>query len=213
MSRGVLVLMVFAAVSVVPLSAADGAFTFNTGGGISTPLNPTGQYAGTSGNFVVGDGYRISRRSAIVGQFMWSGLPPNLFVHHPVSAPFGKINLFTLTANYRYGFDRSHGSRFGLYAIGGGGWTTAMPQWTRITSYRPILSACRFTACHVRNSAELMALHGQERAPVMFPPGSAALMRDSLHSYGWWKRGEDNISALRPMIRNAFQSAPRTTNA
>jgi len=55
MSRGVLVLMVFAAVSVVPLSAADGAFTFNTGGGISTPLNPTGQYAGTSGNFVVGE--------------------------------------------------------------------------------------------------------------------------------------------------------------
>jgi len=28
--------------------------------------------------------------------------------------------LFTLTANYRYGFDRIHDSRYGMYVIGGG---------------------------------------------------------------------------------------------
>jgi hypothetical protein len=30
--------------------------------------------------------------------------------------------LNTLTANYRYSFDRIHDSRFGVYAIAGGGW-------------------------------------------------------------------------------------------
>jgi Outer membrane protein beta-barrel domain len=97
-------------------------FNFNAGGGISTPLNPTGSYAGVSGNFVAGAGYNIDKHNAIIGEFMWSGLPTNLFVLHPVNAPFGSINLYTLTANYRFQLDRLAGSRFGVYAIGGGGW-------------------------------------------------------------------------------------------
>ncbi len=59
-----------AAASVVPLCAEDGTFTFNMGGGITTPLNPTGQYAGTSGNCELGAGYKISDRSSISGEFM-----------------------------------------------------------------------------------------------------------------------------------------------
>jgi len=121
-SKGVLILTLLGAFATVPLWAEDGTFTFNMGGGISTPLNPTGQYAGTSGNFELGAGYKINKHSAIIGEFMWTGLPPNLFVIHPVDAPFGNINAYALTANYRYEFDRIHGSRFGLYAIGGGGW-------------------------------------------------------------------------------------------
>jgi hypothetical protein len=97
-------------------------FNFNIGGGVSTPLNPTAQFAGVSGNFVSGAGYNIDKRNSIIGEFMWSGLPPNFFVLHPVDAPFGNINLYSLTANYRYHFDRIAGSRFGLYAIAGGGW-------------------------------------------------------------------------------------------
>lgn len=95
---------------------------FNMGGGISTPLNPTGQYAGVSGNFVAGAGYNMHKHNSIVGEFMWSGLPPNLFVLHPVDVPFGSVNLYTMTANYRYHADSIAGSRFGLYAIAGGGW-------------------------------------------------------------------------------------------
>ena len=121
-SRNVLMLTLLGAISAIPLFAENDTFTFNMGGGISTPLNPTGQYAGTSGNFETGAGYKINRHSAIIGEFMWSGLPPNLFVLHPVSAPFGNINAYALTANYRYEFDRIQGSRFGVYAIGGGGW-------------------------------------------------------------------------------------------
>jgi hypothetical protein len=95
---------------------------FNIGGGVSTPLNPTGQFAGVSGNFVSGGGYNIDKKNAIIGEFMWSGLPPNIFFLHPINAPFGNVNLYTLTANYRYQNDRISGSHFGAYAIVGGGW-------------------------------------------------------------------------------------------
>jgi hypothetical protein len=122
MSKSVLTIGLLAITSIVPLGAQSGDFTFNLGGGITTPLNPTAQYSGTSGNFTAGAGYRINKRSAIIGEFMWSGLPPNLSVIHPINAPFGSINLYTLTANYRYSIDRIHGSRFGLYGLAGGGW-------------------------------------------------------------------------------------------
>src|SRR6185295_506637 len=87
MSQGLGVLTLLAIASVVPLHAQEDAFTFNIGGGISTPLNPTGQYAGTSGNFVGGAGLKVSKHGAVLGEFMWSGLPPNLFVLHPVGSP------------------------------------------------------------------------------------------------------------------------------
>src|SRR6185295_14122171 len=98
MTKSVLVVSLAAIASIVPLRAQNGDFTFNMGGGITTPLNPTAQYAGTSGNFVAGAGLQLSKKSAIVGEFMWSGLPPNLFVLHPINAPFGGVNLYTLTA-------------------------------------------------------------------------------------------------------------------
>jgi hypothetical protein len=122
MVKSVLIVSLLAIASTVPLGAQGGPFTFNMGGGISAPLNPTGQYAGTSGNFAAGAGYRINKQTSIVAEYMWSGLPPNLFVLHPIGAPSGTSNLNTLTANYRYEIDRIHNSRFGVYAIAGGGW-------------------------------------------------------------------------------------------
>jgi Outer membrane protein beta-barrel domain len=122
MSRSAFILSLLASGLIAPLSCAQGTLTFNIGGGISTPLNPTGQYSGTSGNLTAGSSYSINKRSSIVGEFLWSGLPPNIFVLHPIEAPFGNINLYTLTADYRYAIDRIHGSRFGVYGIGGGGW-------------------------------------------------------------------------------------------
>jgi hypothetical protein len=118
-------------ISVVILSATSAVavfaeeyekFTISGGGGISTPLNPTGAYAGISGNVVLGAGYNITKKHAIVGEFLWSGLPSNLFVIQPVKAPFSSINLFALTVNYRRQFDRLGGSPFGIYLTGGGGW-------------------------------------------------------------------------------------------
>jgi hypothetical protein len=98
------------------------ALTFAIGGGVSAPLNPTARYVGTSGNFVTGVGVNMNKHSSLEGDFMWSGLPPNLFVIHPVLAPTGHMNLFALSANYRYHVDRIRGSLLGAYLIGGGGW-------------------------------------------------------------------------------------------
>lgn len=124
MSEKVLVSIGLMAVAgLMPLQAGDlDRLNFNIGGGISAPLNPLGAYAGVSGNFSLGAGYNINKSDSLIGQFMWSGLPPNAFVLHPVNAPYGSMNLYALTANYRHQFDRIHGSPFGLYLIGGGGW-------------------------------------------------------------------------------------------
>jgi len=49
-------------------------------------------------------------------------MPTNLRVIHPENAPYGKANLYTLTANYRYKLDGLGESPGAVYAIGGGGW-------------------------------------------------------------------------------------------
>ena len=118
----ILVVILTAASAVSALADEYEKLTFNVGGGISTPLNPTGAYAGVSGNFVLGAGYNITKKDAVFGEFLWSGLPSNLFVIQPVQAPFSTINLIALTVNYRRQFDRLGGSPFGVYLTGGGGW-------------------------------------------------------------------------------------------
>src|SRR4051794_14648623 len=104
MSATILIsLGLLSAASIIPLQAQDiPKLAFNIGGGISTPLNPTGKYAGVSGNFTAGTGYSLDRNNSIGAEFMWAGLPTNLSVLHPINAPFGSVNLYTLTANYRY---------------------------------------------------------------------------------------------------------------
>ncbi len=123
MSRAILIFAgLVGAAWLTPLHAQDWSkFTFKMGGGISTPLNPTAAYTGVSGNFVLGAGYNIDRKNAIVGEFLWSGLPSNLFVLHPVALPSSDIKLYSLTANYRRQMDFT-GSPFGLYLMAGGGW-------------------------------------------------------------------------------------------
>jgi hypothetical protein len=121
--KSLVVAVLLAASGVVPVYAEDfGKFAFNIGGGVSTPLNPTAQYVGISGNFTTGAGYNIDKHNSIIGEFMWAGLPPNVTSIHPVNAPFGKVNLYSLTTNYRYKLDNIGGSIFGVYAIAGGGW-------------------------------------------------------------------------------------------
>src|SRR5579884_2727213 len=109
-----------AAVGIVPLGAQETRLNFDIGGGVSTPLNPTARYTGISGNFVGGAGYNIDKHNSIIGEFMWSGMPPNLTAVHPINAPYGSMNIYSLTANYRYQVDRLGGSPFGAYFIGGG---------------------------------------------------------------------------------------------
>lgn len=144
MSRTILIsITLIGAACVVSLQAQDySKFAFNVGGGLSAPLNPTGAYAGMSGNFALGAGYNLNPSNAILGEFLWSGLPSNLTVINPVQAPHSSMNLYSLTANYRHQFDRIKGSPFGLYFIGGGGWYhryTSIDKNFVVPAYTPCL--------------------------------------------------------------------------
>jgi hypothetical protein len=105
----------------VPLQGQS-RLAFNIGGGVSTPLNPTGNYTGVSANFDVGAGYNLDKKNSISGEFLWSGLSPSVFTAHPVDLPSGSINLYSLTVNYRHHIDSIKGSPLGVYGIVGGGW-------------------------------------------------------------------------------------------
>lgn len=123
------IVMSISALSVLwisPLHAQDYTkfekFTFSVGGGVSTPLNPTAQFTGISGNFITSAGYRINKRNSINGEFMWSGLPGSVYTIQPIKMPTVASSVYFLGANYRYQIDRIGGSIFGVYAIVGGGW-------------------------------------------------------------------------------------------
>jgi len=112
-----------ATAAVATASAEDyRRLVFNVGGGVSNPLGPTSRWAGVSSNINTGVGYAFNDHSSVIGEFMWSGMPPNSPLERDVNGPLARINLFTLTANYRYKIDKLGSRRFGVYVIGGGGW-------------------------------------------------------------------------------------------
>lgn len=90
----------------------------------SVPLNPIARFTNFGWGTTVGAGYNISRRNAIVGEFMWN----RLFVSSETLAPLrlalhsrdlhGHGNLYAITANYRF---EMRGHSLGTYFIAGGG--------------------------------------------------------------------------------------------
>uniref|UniRef100_Q01YP2 Uncharacterized protein n=1 Tax=Solibacter usitatus (strain Ellin6076) TaxID=234267 RepID=Q01YP2_SOLUE len=114
--------VLLSAAGLTPTYAGDfSKFNFNIGGGVMTPINPTANYVGLSGNFAVGAGYNINKGNSIIGEFQWNGLPPNQVLQLP-GLPFGNINLYSITTNYRRQVERIGHSPFGVYVIAGGGW-------------------------------------------------------------------------------------------
>ena len=101
-------------------TAQDGRLNFNVGGGIGVPLNPTANYAGVGGNFIAGIGENLDANNAIIGQFMWHGLPPSLSAQTQLDGGRASSSLYTLTVNYRHVWNINN--RLGYYFIGGGGW-------------------------------------------------------------------------------------------
>jgi hypothetical protein len=125
--RSVLVVFLIAAAcgrDVRAQESENSKITTNIGMGVSVPLNPTGRFINPGVNVVVGVGYNVTKRNSLIGQFMWSGLPPDREAFLPIRAIdglqriSGSSNLFTLTGNYRY---QRQWKVFGLYFIGGGG--------------------------------------------------------------------------------------------
>jgi hypothetical protein len=108
-------------VGIIPVLAEDyNKFTMLAGGGVGVPLNPTATYAGVGGNFLTGAGYRFDEHNAVIGEFMWHGLPPSVDALRQAIGQGASSNLYSLTANYR--FSGNFGHTFGYYLIGGGGW-------------------------------------------------------------------------------------------
>jgi hypothetical protein len=112
------------AASIVPIQAQhqteEGKLNFSLGGGLSVPLNPTARYAGVGGSFIGGGGYNLDKHNSIVGQFQWDGLPPSVGAIAQLNGISKGVNLYNITADYKYrsGF----GNTFGYYVIAGGGW-------------------------------------------------------------------------------------------
>jgi Outer membrane protein beta-barrel domain len=98
----------------------EGKFNFSMGGGLSVPLNPAARYVGVGGSFLGGGGYNIDQHSSIMGQFQWDGLPPSVGAIAQLNGISQSVNLYGITAEYKY---RSGiGKTFGFYVITGGGW-------------------------------------------------------------------------------------------
>jgi hypothetical protein len=102
----------------------DSKLNTNLGIPWSVPLNPIAKFTNFGWGTTVGAGYNLSRRNAIVGEFMWN----RLFVPSQTLAPLreatqshdlnGHGNLYALTANYRF---EMRGHSLGAYFIAGGG--------------------------------------------------------------------------------------------
>jgi hypothetical protein len=94
-----------------------------------------------NGNATSGAGANFNKHNSIEGDFLWSGLSPNISLVHPINTPTGSVNLFSVTGNYRFHIDSLAGSAFGFYVIGGSGW------YYRHTSINKKYVVPPFTVC------------------------------------------------------------------
>lgn len=94
---------------------------------INVPANPTAQFATVGWGLASGVGWNINKRSALIGEFMWNRMYANdaaiqtivAAVPQPTGTINGSVNVFSVTANYRF---ELRGRLLGAYVIGGAGW-------------------------------------------------------------------------------------------
>jgi hypothetical protein len=120
MPKALLITMGVLVAAIMPASAQMDRFNFSVGGGVGVPLNPTADFAGVGGNLIFGAGYNIDEHNAVIGQYMWHGLPPSLSVKTQLAGVGSSSDLNALTVNYRH--MRQFSPTFGYYLIAGGGW-------------------------------------------------------------------------------------------
>lgn len=125
MSMRIFVLLsLFTTVLDLSLQAQDSKVNTSIGAGMTIPVNPTGQFAGSSVNTVLGAGYNFDRHNSLIGEFMYAHLPSTQEAVVPISAATqvtglaGSGDLITVTGNYRFMVE---GKVLGAYLIGGGG--------------------------------------------------------------------------------------------
>lgn len=96
----------------------------NLAGIVNAPLNPTAALVTVGWGGVAGMGYNFNKRHAIIGEFMWNRVYPDVNSLQLLRTVLENSNLnaftdfYVLTGNYRF---EQRGQFFGTYFIGGGG--------------------------------------------------------------------------------------------
>jgi len=90
----------------------------------SFPLHPMGTYTNVGWGLLGGGGYNFNQHHSAIGEFMWTRLSASEAALSPLQQASGQnslsghSNLYVVTGNYRYEWQRT---RFGAYLIGGAG--------------------------------------------------------------------------------------------
>ena len=96
----------------------------NLAGIVNAPLNPTAALVTPGWGGVAGVGYNFNKRHAIIGEFRWNRVYPEVNSLQLLRTVLENSNLnaftdfYVLTGNYRF---ELRGQFFGTYLIGGGG--------------------------------------------------------------------------------------------
>ncbi len=102
----------------------DSKINSNLGMTLTAPLNPIARFANFGWGTTLGTGYNITRRNAVIGEFLWNRIYPSSSALAPLRLALhsrdlhGHSNVIAITANYRF---ELRGKAMGAYFIGGGG--------------------------------------------------------------------------------------------
>jgi hypothetical protein len=106
------------------ITAASGQsfnrFNFNVGGGLGGAFGDVGKFTGTSYNGVVGGGMNFGRHFGVKAEYMYYNLSFKDSVKSGQGLPDATGHLQSATLNLVYSHTLQ--DRWGVYAIGGGGW-------------------------------------------------------------------------------------------
>src|ERR1700756_3266214 len=75
---------------------------------LSAPVNPTARFTNFGLGFTAGAGYKMARRNAFIGEFLWTRLYPSNSAIAPLRLALnsrslsGHGNLLAVTGNYRF---------------------------------------------------------------------------------------------------------------
>lgn len=122
MRKRILFLLALGGLGIAAASAQTfNRFNFNVGGGLGGAFGNVGKFTGASYNGVAGAGMNFNSSFGVKAEYMFFDLKFDDGVKRDQSLPGANGHLQSATLNlvYSHAFE---GSKWGLYAIGGGGW-------------------------------------------------------------------------------------------
>ena len=120
MRKRILFLLAFCLLAVAALAQDFNRFNFNVGGGFGGATGDLGKFVGTSYHGVAGGGLNLSRNFGVKAEYMYFNLGFKDSVKAGQSVPDATGHVQSATLNLF--FNHSLQGKWGVYAIGGGGW-------------------------------------------------------------------------------------------